>query len=103
MGEVSTISILEKISCPPFTIDWAKRANEFNRIRFWVYREAPDRDDPTELGEFGRHGDLPVTVPDERVVLWTVQQVLHNLATHEVDEFFTYNGELIFDPHDHSR
>lgn len=99
---VDTISVLKKIECPPFTLEWRSHANEFNRIPFWVFFSVPARDEPDTMTEVGRHGDLPPAAPEE-MILWTVRMMLHKLVTHEVDEFFTFDGELIFDPHDHDR
>lgn len=38
---------------------------------------------------------------EQRFVAW-VHQCLRQVAVHELDEFFTYNGELVSDPHDRS-
>ena len=44
-------------------------------------------------------GDFSYTEDGERRIIWHIQEALRHAAAHEVDEWLSYKGKLIHDPH----
>lgn len=87
--------LISDIKCPPFRI-------AFDCPRNYVHIQKPDVEDVNNPGCFGpilQRIHVDIAYLDKQTLLDIIRESLHDLVTHEVDEWFNYQGRRIYDPH----
>jgi hypothetical protein len=84
----------------PVRARWEAFADEGHHVRIRrVMRSVPDSSDPTRILAIDIDGLLvPSSRPDGESARWVRAALVYHLI-HELDEFLTFDGDRVFDPH----